>query len=275
MFNSFKLKTDNSGSSAIVTCGFFLYKNTLIIIFCAVHVFHQKLHFGKVNNFICGSVFGVNSCLSLQEENRKAGDPDASHPEDLEVGDSNPVRTDSPKLLKCDDADAEKQRNLEALLPCRITPLNLPSSVAPFSKKDFIVTAVQDNEANGASESEEKVAGVRPEESSELNVENVSPLKMSRQTTPEPDVREDEETENDKMSDQRNILTVPENTPVVCNIKSSAADDLDEMMDIGTVDQADQEAQMKIEDPLNLDTACSPASSNRGELRFDAWPTAK
>ncbi|CAG02316.1 unnamed protein product [Tetraodon nigroviridis] len=36
-------------------------------------------------------------------------------------------------------------------------------------------------------------------------------------------------------------------------------------MDIGTVDQADQEAQMKIEDPPNSDTTCSPASSNRGK----------
>lgn len=224
--------------------------------------------------------------MSLQDENREAGDPDVSHPEALDVADTKPVRRYSTRLLKYgyndNDAVAEKQRRLQALIPCRITPLNLPSSVAPFSKKGSIVNTVQDSGANGTSESGKKVAGVRTEERSELNVENVSSLKIS-----EPDMRRNEETEKDKTSDPRkdmadtdakaglDILTVPENAPVACNSKSSAADDLDEMMDIGTVDQVDQEAQMKGADSLNLDTACSPASSNRGELPFVVCQTAK
>lgn len=251
----------------------------------------KKYILKKVNNCIHGSVFGVFGWLSLQEENEKAGDPYVSHPEALDVGDSEPVRRYSTRLLKYghtdNDAVAEKQRKLEALIPCRITPLNLSSSVEPFSKKDTIVNMVQDSEANGTSESEKKVAGVRTEERSELNVENVSPLKISEQNSPEPDMRRNEETENGKTYDQRremadrdakaglDILTVPENAPVACNITSSAADDLDEMMDIGTVDQVDQEAQMKGEEPLKLDTTCSPASSNRGELHFVVCQTDK
>lgn len=200
------------------------------------------------------------------------------------------MRRYSTRLLKYghsdNDAVTEKQKKLEALIPCRITPLNMPSSVAPFSKKDFIVNMVQDS-ANGTLESEKKVAGVRTEGRSELNVENVSSLKISDQSTPEPDMRRNEHMENDKTSNQReemadtdakaglDVLKVPENAPVACNIKSSAADDLDEMMDIGTVDQADQEAQMKIEDPLNLEPTCSPVSSNRGELHFVVCQTAK
>lgn len=223
--------------------------------------------------------------MSLQDENRNAGDPDFSHPEALDVADSKPVRRYSTRLLKYgysdNDAAAEKQRRLQALIPCRITPLNLPSSVAPFSKKGSIGNTVQDSEANGTSDSAKKVAGVRTEERSELNVENVSSLKIS-----EPDMKRNEETENDKTSEPRkdmavaeakaglDILTVPENAPVACN-SNSAADDLDEMMDIGTVDQVDQEAQMKEADPLNLDATCSPASSNRGKLHFVVCQTAK
>lgn len=226
-------------------------------------------------------VFSVNGGLSLQEEVRKDGDQDVSPPEALDVGETKSVRRCSPRLLKYghnnDDAVAEKQRKLEALIPCRITPLNLSSPVAPFSKKGSNVNMVQDSQANGTSESAKKVAGVRTEKRSELNVANVSSLKISEQSTP--DMRRNEETENDKTSDQKkemadtkaeaglDILTEPENAPVPCNIKSSAADDLDEMMDIGTVDQADQEAQMK-EDAMNLDSTCSPASSNRGELHY-------
>lgn len=226
-------------------------------------------------------VFGVNGGMSLQEEIRKDGDQDVSPPEALDVGESKSVCRYSPRLLKYrhndDDAVAKEQRKLETLIPCRITPLNLSSSVAPFSKKGSNVNTLQDSQANGTSESAKKVAGVRTEKRSELNVENVSSLKISEQSTP--DMRRNEETENDKTSDERkvmadtkaeaglDVLTVPENAPVACNIKSSAADDLDEMMDIGTVDQADQEAQMK-EDALNLEAACSPASSSRGELHL-------
>lgn len=228
-------------------------------------------------------MFGVNGSLALQEENKNAGNQDVSRPEAFDVDDSKPVCRCSTRLLKCghneNDADAEKQRKLETLIPCRITPLNSPSSVPSFFKKDFIVSKIQ-AEANGTSESEKEVAGVRTETRSELNVGNVSSLNVSKPSAPVPDMRRNQEMQNDKTSDQKMEMadanakagldnqTVPENTPVACNIKSSAADDLDEMMDIGTVDQADQEAQMKIEDPPNSDTTCSPASSNPGELHF-------
>ncbi|KAM4538768.1 zinc finger MYM-type protein 4-like isoform 2-T2 [Odontesthes bonariensis] len=71
------------------------------------------------------------------------------------------------------------------------------------------------------------------------------------------DAEEDTEEEDDGGA--------PEETPSVsCSHGVSTANDLDEMMDIGTVDQMEQEAQMKEEEPSGLDTESnsSPADSN-------------
>ncbi|KAM9385428.1 zinc finger MYM-type protein 4-like isoform 2-T2 [Pholidichthys leucotaenia] len=57
-----------------------------------------------------------------------------------------------------------------------------------------------------------------------------------------------------------------------CQLKSFTADDLDEMMDIGTVDQLEQEAQMKEEDQSSLDmeSSRSPAASNTASMAEDS-----
>lgn len=187
--------------------------------------------------------------------------------ETLDVGDKL-VRRYSPRLkYGHKDNVAEKQRIPEILIPCRITPLNMSFSEASFSTEDSIVNKVQGGGANGTSDSEKEDDDVKTEEISEMDVEKVS---VSEQSTPEADI-------NDDMSDQANEMAdastethldtdaVSENAPVACNIRSSTAEDLDEMMDIGTVDQVDQEAQMKGEDLVDLYTTCSPASSNTGE----------
>lgn len=207
----------------------------------------------------------------MQEDNREA-ESVVSKPEALDVGDSKIVRRYSPRR-KYEHMDnvAEKQRKPEILIPCRITPLNLSSSVASFSTEDSIVGMVEGRGANGTLDSEKEDDEVKTVESSELNVEKVC---VSEQSPPEADI----DKESGDISDQRKEMadtstemdletdTVPENAPVACKIRSSTAEDLDEMMDIGTVDQADQEAQMK-EDLLDLETACSPASSNTGEAK--------
>lgn len=50
----------------------------------------------------------------------------------------------------------------------------------------------------------------------------------------------------------------------------STADDLDEMMDIGTVDQVEQEALMKEEEVnclMDVESSRSPAFSNTGKVK--------
>lgn len=204
----------------------------------------------------------------MQEENIAAESAD-SKAETLDIGDSTLVRRYSPRLkYGHKDNFAEKQTIPEILIPCRITPLNMSFSEASFSTEDSIVNKVQGGGANGTSDSEKEDDDVKTEESSEMDVEKVS---VSEQSTPEADI-------NDGMSDHRKEMadtstethldadTVSENAPVACKIRSSTAEDLDEMMDIGTVDQVDQEAQMKGEDLVDLYTTCSPASSNTGEV---------
>lgn len=211
-------------------------------------------------------MFSVNGWLFLQEGNI-AAESAVSKAETLDVGDSKIVRRYSPRLkYGHKDNVAEKQRIPEILIPCRITPLNMSFSEASFSTEDSIVNKVQGGGANGTSDSEKEDDDVKTEESSEMDVEKVS---ISEQSTPEAEI-------NDDMSDQRKEMaetsethldtdTVSEKAPVACKIRSPTAEDLDEMMDIGTVDQVDQEAQMKGEDLVDLYTTCSPASSNTGE----------
>eukprot|EP00066_Takifugu_rubripes_P017877 XP_011607143.1 PREDICTED: zinc finger MYM-type protein 4-like [Takifugu rubripes] len=206
----------------------------------------------------------LGSAAKTKEENIAAESAD-SKAETLDIGDSTLVRRYSPRLkYGHKDNFAEKQTIPEILIPCRITPLNMSFSEAPFSTEDSIVNKVQGGGANGTSDSEKEDDDVKTEESSEMDVEKVS---VSEQSTPEADI-------NDGMSDHRKEMadtstethldadTVSENAPVACKTRSSTAEDLDEMMDIGTVDQVDQEAQMKGEDLVDLYTTCSPASSN-------------
>ncbi|XP_032391777.1 zinc finger MYM-type protein 4 isoform X1 [Etheostoma spectabile] len=76
---------------------------------------------------------------------------------------------------------------------------------------------------------------------------------------PDIDTKEDIDTQQEKESPGSKV-------------RVSAVDDLDEMMDIGTVDQVEQEAQMK-EEQLNslmdVDSCCSPADSNTASVAED------
>lgn len=218
----------------------------------------------------------------MQEEKRTAGESVPVKTEASDVGVSKTVRRYSPRLLKYghkDNADvAEKQRILEALTPCRISPLNSSSLVTSFFREDSIGNLVQGCEANGTSESKEEDAKVKIKESSQLNVENVSALKISEQSFPDRNIND---RENSRTSDQRKEMTdAADKTGRVihtvlgsCKIGCSEADDPYEMMDIGTVDQMDQESQIKGED--SLDTICSTASSNMGKVQLVVGRTAK
>lgn len=209
-------------------------------------------------------MFSVNGWLFLQEGNI-ASESAVSKAETLDFGDSKFVRRYSPRLkYGHKDNVAEKQRIPEILIPCRITPLNMSFSEASFSTEDSIVNKGQEN---GTSDSEKEDDDVKTEESSEMDLEKVS---VSEQSTPEADINDDISDQKMEMADTSTEThldtdTVSENARVACKIRSSTAEDLDEMMDIGTVDQVDQEAHMKGDDFVDLYTTCSPASSNTGE----------
>ncbi|XP_008329236.1 zinc finger MYM-type protein 4-like isoform X2 [Cynoglossus semilaevis] len=125
----------------------------------------------------------------------------------------------------------------------------------------FTVTAsVPDDEPNSSSET-----GTGPEvKTEETDKENVSVTDENNS--------EGEDTDMDKTSDAQKDLK--ENAaPRSCTLRVSTADDLDEMMDIGTVDQIDQEAQMEKEEgwetPRDVQRTPSSGSSPTGQVEED------
>lgn len=115
-------------------------------------------------------------------------------------------------------------------------------------------------------ESEIEDTAVKPEEALELSEENLD--KSLEESRAEPDVIEDANMDKRSESAENNVEQVEES--VACNLRFSTAEDLDEMMDIGTVDQVEQEALMK-EDEQNsvkdAESSRSPAVSHTGKLK--------
>ncbi|XP_041810879.1 zinc finger MYM-type protein 4-like isoform X2 [Chelmon rostratus] len=161
--------------------------------------------------------------------------------------------------------------------PVSKSPLNPPPSQSSFSTEDTVSTVlVQGGEPDSTSESEKEVTEVKTEEDFELNAENVVVKDNSLDESPAgPDITEG--TNMDKTSDAKKEITntdesvdsdsatQKEKESLSSNLRISTADDLDEMMDIGTVDQVEQEAQMKEEEQnsfMDVDSSRSPAISN-------------
>lgn len=79
-----------------------------------------------------------------------------------------------------------------------------------------------------------------------------------------------EEVTDTDVEMNTNVDTLQKNSTPACKFVVSTADDLDEMMDIGTVDQVEQEAQMKEEEQnksMDVDSEHSPAISNAGRVK--------
>ena len=163
--------------------------------------------------------------------------------------------------------------------------------VASGNEMDSKETEPKENEAasrssfsepGSPSESERELkVEVKTEE--ELVEENVSVKDDGSEKSPAGrDVSED--TNMDKTSEElprvdekmdpdteEDVGTQQEEQSHGSKLRVSTADDLDEMMDIGTVDQVEQEAQMKEEQQENsaMDVDCSrsPSSSNTGKVK--------
>ncbi|XP_070702115.1 zinc finger MYM-type protein 4-like [Pempheris klunzingeri] len=158
------------------------------------------------------------------------------------------------------------------------SPLNPPPPQSPVSTDETVSTVlVQAGEPEFAKE-------VKIEEDFELNEENVAVKDNSSEESPAgPDVSEDtnmdqtsdlqeEATNTDKEMDS-DVVTQQAKEYFGCKLRVSAADDLDEMMDIGTVDQVEQEALMKEEEQNSLrdvDSSRSPSITNTASVAEDS-----
>lgn len=195
-------------------------------------------------------------------------DPDAS---------SKAVPATSPRLCESGEADNfvaagtemespqfEHKETAAQLVPCRICPLNSPPSQSCFSEMDTHLSP------SGETETEKETSQVKSANEHEINDDTAVTASRSMGSPVASDMNEDanmvmtHETQDADMDTKDNTQ---DNTSLGCKITFSTADDLDEMMDIGTIDQLEQEAQMKEEDHNDsTENRISPPISMKGEV---------
>lgn len=199
----------------------------------------------------------------------------------MEIADSKVIHTASPGFCergeKVNSAAAETVETAERETEPTVDPppASLPnpsSSQSSFSTQEKVSRAlVQGDEPDSTAESDKEGTEVKMEEDQEPDKDHVSEMLGKNLTGPDMSV----DTSMDKMSDHSqekmdtDVDTRQENASPICRLKVSAADDLDEMMDIGTVDQVEQEAHMKEEDgtrSMGVERGCSPAIPSPGNL---------
>lgn len=231
-----------------------------------------------------------------------------------DVGDTDLVRGSPPGLpkhgqeneIEASEEETESQDTehaeteaavVTALAP--VSPLNLSPSQSLSTGETFNTVLVLGGEPDRTSESEKEVTEVKTEEEFQLNEEHFAENDKSLDQSPAgSDLSEDTnmdtasdcnkkintEDKMDKDSDSKEAIGTQQEEPLDSNKLrvSTADDDLDEMMDIGTVDQMEQEAQMKEEECNSLDAESSRSSavSNTGKqnrfcfsLCLCSWPT--
>lgn len=132
-----------------------------------------------------------------------------------------------------------------------------PDSDMDSEKEDTVVKLKEDlasKEDNACKDLMESPA--RPDDSQDTNMNETCDDK--------------EEVTDTDVEMNTNVDTLQKNSTPACKFVVSTADDLDEMMDIGTVDQVEQEAQMKEEEQnksMDVDSVHSPAISNAGRVK--------
>lgn len=151
---------------------------------------------------------------------------------------------------------------------------NEPSSQSSFFTEVSTVL-VQGGESDSPSASEKEV---KTEEDSELCEENVAAKENSSEESPAGlDISVDSNTEKTSEhkkettnTDEKTSTDIDTQQEKSSLLRVSTADDLDEMMDIGTVDQVEQEALMKEEEVnclMEVESSRSPAFSNTGKVK--------
>ncbi|XP_070777315.1 zinc finger MYM-type protein 4-like [Enoplosus armatus] len=244
---------------------------------------HQRLATNQVSSV---QVAGAVTEGAEGEPMEAVSEPGAS----VDVGDPELVHGASPRLSEHGEEDnfvAEKEmestesehKETEAAAvtsPVCVSPPNPSPSQSSFSTEETVSTVlVQGGETGSTSGSEKDGTEVKTEEEFELNAENVAVKDNSLEESPAaPGVSEDtnmdktskrELTNMDPDIDTKEDIDIQQEKESVGCKRVSTADDLDEMMDIGTVDQVEQEAQMKEEEQnslMDVDSSRSPAISN-------------
>lgn len=179
-------------------------------------------------------------------------------------------KVDSAAAKKVEAAEMEEKETETAVDPSPVSPPDLSTSQSSFSTQEEVSGVLaQGDEPDSTAESDKEGTEVKMEEDHEPNKDHVSQTLEENLTGPDSSV----DTNMDKMFDHSqektdtDVDTRQENASPVCKFRVSAADDLDEMMDIGTVDQVEQEAHMKEEEGnRSMDRECSPGAPSPGNL---------
>ncbi|TNN51940.1 hypothetical protein EYF80_037847 [Liparis tanakae] len=149
-----------------------------------------------------------------------------------------------------------------------------PGSVSKTEKEEKeeeVGVKIEEQEEVGVKTEEEEEVGVKTEEEEEVGVKTVEEEEVGVKT-------EEEEEVGVKTVEEFEVKTVEEEEVKIEEefgsnegheadgaLRVSVPDDLDEMMDIGTVDQGEQEAQMSEEQPgSETDGSRSPPGPNSG-----------
>ncbi|XP_068189550.1 zinc finger MYM-type protein 4-like isoform X2 [Antennarius striatus] len=170
------------------------------------------------------------------------------------------------KVTKCAE---NKNKEMEAAVDSSVSHLNVSpaqSTVFPVDTDKSVL--VRHAEPENIPQSEKDVTENKTSEDCEENKKKMTVEENSSgKSLAGPDATDDskvdktyhcekETTETDIIMDP-DIKTQEEKESLASKVKVPSAEDLDEMMDIGTVDQVDQEAQMKEEQVRSMDVDCS------------------
>lgn len=181
-------------------------------------------------------------------------------------------KLNSAAAKKVETTEMEEKETETTVDPSPVSPPNLSTSQSSLSTQDKVSRVlVHGDEPDSTAESDKEGTEVKVEEDHEPNKDHVSQMLEENLTGPDISV----DTNMDKMSDHSeektdtDIDTRQGNASPICKFRVSTADDLDEMMDIGTVDQVEQEAHMKEEEgnrSMDVDRGCSPGIPSPGNL---------
>ncbi|XP_029370196.1 zinc finger MYM-type protein 4-like [Echeneis naucrates] len=201
--------------------------------------------------------------VSNTEAKGDVGEPEFAHessPRLSQRGDDGKVATEK------ENKDTEHKDTEASVVPSP-TPVDLQLLVS--SDKTLSVSLVHIAHSTTA-ECGQDCPEVKTEEESNIKEDGGTVQEKSSEVSEDTDMDttsdgKETTTNTDGSCDAReDVGTLQESHPWGSKMKVSAADDLDEMMDIGTVDQMEQEAQMKEEEEQSrlMENSCSPASSN-------------
>lgn len=154
---------------------------------------------------------------------------------------------------------------------CASPPDPAPSQSSLSPEETVITVSGQAAKPESSSESEKEGTDVKMEEDTvEKNVSTCQILEPAGPNVNKDRNTDKNETTNTDIKMDAGVDAQQEKVSPPCKFSVSTATDLDEMMDIGTVDQVDQEAQMKEEGQntsMDASGACSPASSSTGRVK--------